>query len=446
MCTLCSASRAGVLAKFERILTSEARASQTAMPRPTYQQRSDPHAAARMVDSIFEELPREAQRSYCRFLAASIAYLSRHHPDRWGVTLREYGVRLNAGWVESLVLWQGGQLRVLVEKDSAPPRANFDGHAYPRAPGCETVALPLSDLPRLLPKLTKPHHAALRIAAGARPCPRSIREAHSPGVTEWLSQILHRAVPNPEYWHRHLHIVQGGIENGDKARLQRGTADWWMVPKTAAVGDEVVICILGIGLFATARVTSGPRSRKDWPKRYRANMDSFKLIQPPISLVVLRREIPDFSWLKYPRGITTPPSDVADHIRALIRRRQEGDVESANMDELRATALDVASLNVTPKKGTRIYRTGSAAIRRYVLQRAQGRCEACKSPAPFRDACGQPFLETHHTTRLADEGPDHPATVIGICPNCHKKAHLAEDRVSFNRSLIRRLRILEAAP
>jgi hypothetical protein len=50
-----------------------------------------------MVDSIFEGTSRDAKQSYCEVLAASIAYLSQHYPDRWGVTLREYGVRLNAG-------------------------------------------------------------------------------------------------------------------------------------------------------------------------------------------------------------------------------------------------------------------------------------------------------------------------------------------------------------
>jgi len=35
-------------------------------------------------------------------------------------------------------------------------------------------------------------------------------------------------------------------------------------------------------------------------------------------------------------------------------------------------------------------------------------CEGCSAAAPFLGADGEPFLETHHTTRVADEGPDHP--------------------------------------
>ena len=175
------------------------------MPRPTAQQRSDPAAVRRMVDSIFEGISGDAKQSYCEFLAASIAYLSQHYVDRWGVTLREYGVRLNAGWVESLVLLRGRPLRVLVERKSAPPRASFDGCTYRYAPGCETVALPLSDLPRSLANLANSHHEALRIAAKTMPPPPNIRGAHSPGVTRWLSKVLHRAVPSPVYQPHRLH-------------------------------------------------------------------------------------------------------------------------------------------------------------------------------------------------------------------------------------------------
>jgi len=120
-------------------------------------------------------------------------------------------------------------------------------------------------------------------------------------------------------------------------------------------------------------------------------------------------------------------------------------VKSANIDELKIIAFRVARRRVPAKPGTALFRTGSAAIRRYVLERAKGRCEGCGTAAPFRGADGQPFLEAHHTARLADDGPDHPRKVIAICPNCHKRAHLAEDAKSFNRSLIRKLQILETA-
>jgi hypothetical protein len=58
-----------------------------------------------------------------------------------------------------------------------------------------------------------------------------------------------------------LHIVHGGIENGDKKLLERAAKSKlkvrrWVVPKSVEPGDEVVIYVSPLGFFATARVTS----------------------------------------------------------------------------------------------------------------------------------------------------------------------------------------------
>ncbi|TCS35618.1 5-methylcytosine-specific restriction protein A [Paucimonas lemoignei] len=85
--------------------------------------------------------------------------------------------------------------------------------------------------------------------------------------------------------------------------------------------------------------------------------------------------------------------------------------------------------------GTREFWRRSREIRRYALRRANGICEACGEPAPFKDQAGLPFLEVHHLHRLADSGPDKPGNVAAICPNCHRRAHLSFDRASFNKTL-----------
>lgn len=59
-----------------------------------------------------------------------------------------------------------------------------------------------------------------------------------------------------------------------------------------------------------------------------------------------------------------------------------------------------------------------------VLLRANGVCEGCGSPAPFRRLSdGSPYLEVHHVVRLADGGEDTIANAKGLCPNCHRRAH-----------------------
>jgi 5-methylcytosine-specific restriction endonuclease McrA len=254
-----------------------------------------------------------------------------------------------------------------------------------------------------------------------------------------------------------LHIVQGGVKNGDKAWLEKAarrklSTKAWTVPKTAMIGDEVVIFIMGLGFFATAKVTSEPEPcGKYRPNRYCAGLASIRLIEPAISLSAIEHEIPALTWAIYPRSYTTPPIPVAKRIKKLIANRRMtglpkldvGALEEANLDELRKVALLNAQSKVVGKKGKAIYRARSFAIRRYVLLRANGSCEGCRAPAPFHKVDGSPYLEPHHTTQLSDGGPDHPARVIGLCPNCHRRAHYAEDAKQFNDSLKKKLVRLE---
>jgi hypothetical protein len=255
---------------------------------------------------------------------------------------------------------------------------------------------------------------------------------------------------------RRLHIVQGGIENGDKKWLERAArnhwdAPTWIVPKSANVGDDVVIYVGHHGFFATARINSGPSRRSDWQNRYGARLGSIALVKPAISLGVILRYVPKLNWAKYPRSVTTPSPSIAAQIRELIgtrRRTRMPDLDddalnSANMDELRTIALMKARRSVPPRERSAIYRARTSAIHRYVLCRANGHCEGCGDVAPFKKADGSPYLEPHHTTRLADDGPDHPAKVIALCPTCHRRAHYAGDATAFNHSLVKLLPALE---
>jgi HNH endonuclease len=253
-----------------------------------------------------------------------------------------------------------------------------------------------------------------------------------------------------------LHLVQGGIENGDKAWLERAArkrldSPSWIAPKSAQVGDEVVIYVAGWGLFATARVRSIPRPRSDWKRRWGAALTAIRLIDPPISLGALRRALPRLEWAKYPRSIATVEPRLANSLRRLIserRRTQRPDLdddalESANLSELRRVALLSARGRLTPKERRTIQRARSRAIHLYVLARATGRCEGCGLGAPFLKVDGSPYLEPHHLTRVADDGPDHPAKVIALCPTCHRRAHHSNDQVRFNRVLKKKLLKIE---
>lgn len=73
----------------------------------------------------------------------------------------------------------------------------------------------------------------------------------------------------------------------------------------------------------------------------------------------------------------------------------------------------------------------SPIIAEYAKRRANGFCQLCDSPAPFKDKDGNPFLETHHIVWLSEGGEDTVENTTALCPNCHRKMHilnLKEDR------------------
>jgi hypothetical protein len=255
-----------------------------------------------------------------------------------------------------------------------------------------------------------------------------------------------------------LHIVQGD-EVGDKKLLEKAAQNHmstrsWIVPKTAKIGDEVVIYVGRYGFFATARIKTQPRARPDWPNRYSSGLKSIKLIEPSISLAIIQRRVPKLEWAKYPRSITTPAAHIATQVRKLIRDRRkprdpdldDDELPMANIDELRKEALLSARPSGKRMKRIATYYGRSLRIHAFIMRRADGHCEGCGDAAPFIKADGSPYLEPHHTTNLADDGPDHPATVIGLCPNCHRRAHYGKDADIFNCVLIKKAKRLWSTP
>ena len=74
-------------------------------------------------------------------------------------------------------------------------------------------------------------------------------------------------------------------------------------------------------------------------------------------------------------------------------------------------------------KGKRFSR--SSLVKRMALLRSGGKCESCKKDSPFISKYGEPFFEVHHITPLCKGGEDDIDNVAALCPNCHRKIHLA---------------------
>jgi 5-methylcytosine-specific restriction protein A len=121
------------------------------------------------------------------------------------------------------------------------------------------------------------------------------------------------------------------------------------------------------------------------------------------------------------------------------------EVVGLSLEALREAALRTPSDSNTSTEAKRKAYKRSAAVRAYVFARANGVCEGCSAMAPFLTPAGLPYLEPHHTRRISDGGPDHPAAVIALCPTCHRRAHYADDGNEYNESLIQTLLELEGA-
>jgi 5-methylcytosine-specific restriction enzyme A len=107
-----------------------------------------------------------------------------------------------------------------------------------------------------------------------------------------------------------------------------------------------------------------------------------------------------------------------------------------SLEDLRRLAFNAANEpSQAPSEGIRSVYQRSRDVRVYVLARAKGNCEGCSAPAPFLRSDGTPYLEPHHLRRLSDGGPDHPAHVIALCPNCHRRVHAGADGEAYNARL-----------
>lgn len=73
----------------------------------------------------------------------------------------------------------------------------------------------------------------------------------------------------------------------------------------------------------------------------------------------------------------------------------------------------------------------------YVLKRANGICELCCQPSPFRKASDNtPYLEVHHWLQLANGGEDTIENAAALCPNCHKEAHFGVNSENIKQSRV----------
>ncbi|UNC12844.1 HNH endonuclease [Acidiphilium multivorum] len=120
------------------------------------------------------------------------------------------------------------------------------------------------------------------------------------------------------------------------------------------------------------------------------------------------------------------PLQVDGPIQIEEEKAREASTGLRPFPELRQEAYKAAAELPSRVKGgqPKVYYERDRTVRAYVLERANGICESCEQPAPFkRKSNATPYLEPHHIRRISDGGPDHPRWVAGICPTCHREIH-----------------------
>lgn len=68
----------------------------------------------------------------------------------------------------------------------------------------------------------------------------------------------------------------------------------------------------------------------------------------------------------------------------------------------------------------------SAEVAKETRKRANGICQLCNQPAPFKDRNGNPYLEVHHIVWLSRGGADSTENTVALCPNCHTRMHVLD--------------------
>lgn len=130
------------------------------------------------------------------------------------------------------------------------------------------------------------------------------------------------------------------------------------------------------------------------------------------------------------------PAEDASRYIADSANDMHSSLDNLSEHELRLITESAVTYKMTPAERRETSRKRSQALRAYVLRRANGTCEACGSQAPFVTPKGIPYLELHYLRRPSDVGPEEPAWVAALCPNCHRRVHQGNDGIQYNQQIV----------
>ncbi len=128
-------------------------------------------------------------------------------------------------------------------------------------------------------------------------------------------------------------------------------------------------------------------------------------------------------WIFPLRLLDTRTTISAETIVKASQKKQRK-YKRKSTEQLIADAKASAQTEVSYRNTQTKYYIRSDSIAQLAKRFANGICQLCEQPAPFKDANGEPYLETHHIEWLAHGGADTVKNTVALCPNCHKKMHI----------------------
>lgn len=117
------------------------------------------------------------------------------------------------------------------------------------------------------------------------------------------------------------------------------------------------------------------------------------------------------------------------------KKRQKA--EAMNIEKLKTLAKSHSSQRPGTRKVVNSEIVRNPYVAEYAKRRANGICQLCGNPAPFKDRKGTPYLESHHIEWLSEGGADSIENTVALCPNCHRKMHIINN--SYDKQKLLRL-------
>ena len=133
-------------------------------------------------------------------------------------------------------------------------------------------------------------------------------------------------------------------------------------------------------------------------------------------------------WMFPLRTITAGASTISAEEFTITQDRKRQQAENMSFEALKRAA----KANSTDKPGTRtissVERVRDPYVSEFTKRIADGKCQLCGEKAPFLDRKGRPYLETHHVVWLSEGGADSINNTVALCPNCHRKMHILDEK------------------